>query len=104
MKKVLVAVGVLLCASVAQASVQGTASSSNPSFRDLATRAAERVVPEGVASVINAPVADERSADDQQATPQVAVVPGVPEPETYAMMIAGLAGIGLVVRRQRKRS
>lgn len=29
-------------------------------------------------------------------------VPGVPEPETYAMMLAGLAAVGAIARRRRK--
>jgi len=29
------------------------------------------------------------------------VIVGVPEPETYALMLAGLAGMGLAVRRRR---
>ena len=103
MKKALIAAAVLLSASLAQASVQGTATPSNPSFRDMATQAAERIVPEGVASIINGPAADQKAADSEQVAPQVAVVPGVPEPETYAMMIAGLAAVGFVARRQQKR-
>jgi len=30
------------------------------------------------------------------------VVPGIPEPETYALMLAGLAAIGFVARRRRQ--
>lgn len=30
-----------------------------------------------------------------------AVVPGIPEPETYALMVAGLAAVGFVARRRR---
>ena len=29
-------------------------------------------------------------------------VPGIPEPETYAMMLAGLAAVGAIARRRRK--
>ena len=103
MKKALITAAVLLSATLAQAAVQGTATPANPSFRDLATQAAERMVPEGVASIINGPAADEKAGDQQRApTPQVDITPGIPEPETYALMIAGLAAIGLVVRRQRQ--
>ena len=31
-------------------------------------------------------------------------VPAIPEPETYALMMAGLATLGLVARRRRPRS
>ena len=30
------------------------------------------------------------------------VVPGIPEPETYALMLAGLAAVGFVARRRRQ--
>ncbi len=33
---------------------------------------------------------------------EVPVVPGIPEPETYALMLAGLAALGIVKRRRRK--
>ena len=33
---------------------------------------------------------------------EVPVVPGIPEPETYALMLAGLAALGIVQRRRRK--
>ena len=33
---------------------------------------------------------------------QVPVVPGIPEPETYALMLAGLAALGVMQRRRRK--
>jgi len=103
MKKVLITAAVLLCASLAQASVQGTATSANPSFRDLATQAAERMVPEGVASIINAPEAQTKAVDSEEVAPLAAVQPGVPEPETYAMMLAGLVAVGFIARRQKRR-
>jgi hypothetical protein len=103
MKKALITVAVLLCASLAQASVQGTASSANPWFRDLASRAAERIVPEGVASIINGPASETKALDSEEVAPLAAVLPGVPEPETYAMMVAGLVAVGFIARRQQKR-
>jgi hypothetical protein len=32
-----------------------------------------------------------------------AIVPGIPEPETYAMLLAGLGLLGLVARRRTRR-
>lgn len=98
MKKALIAAAVLLCTSLAQAAVQGTAPASNASFRDLAAQAVERVVPESIASAINAP-AQEQAADIEQTA---VVVPSVPEPETYAMMAAGLVAVGFIARRRQR--
>jgi hypothetical protein len=107
MKKFLIGAAALLSMTLAQAAVQGSTNEPGRSFRDIATQTAQHLlqgqIDEAAAAAVDA-FSEQQSVPGGTLSPMPtpAVVAEAPEPETYAMMIAGLAAVAFVARRRRR--
>lgn len=104
MKKVLIGAAALLSMSLAQAALQGSSPEPGKSFRDIASQTAQHLFGHVQEAAADDSFAEQQAVEGGTLSPMPtpAVVPGVPEPETYAMMVAGLAAVAFVVRRRRR--
>lgn len=95
MMKTLVPFVVALVTSGAQAQLPEAGAAAQPgSFLQVAADAGHRVVALATHDLVVAPT----EATDLQL---VIGIPPIPEPETYALMAAGLAALAFVVRRRK---
>ena len=95
LKNLLVAAGFIVSAVGAQAAMpeaSGAAAQAG-SFLKIAADAGQQV-----ASVVNGEAAASNDAESPSLANTV-TAPAIPEPETYALMLAGLAAVGFVIRR-----
>jgi PEP-CTERM motif len=99
MSRLVVATWVLVALSPwgAQAEMAGQQNCSNPSWNILA---AGECAPSG-SIVVDVPRSAASPGAVQLVTDPV-ILPGVPEPETYLLMLAGLAGLTLARRLRRR--
>ena len=95
LKNLLVAAGFIVSAVGAQAAMPeaSDAAAQVGSFLKIAADAGQQV-----ASVVNGEAAASNDAESPNLANTVAA-PAIPEPETYALMLAGLAAVGFVIRR-----
>ena len=98
MKKLLAASCLAVVAAGAQAQLPELSAAAAPagSFLQIAAEAGQQV-----STLANGEAATAKDADQSNATQAVIAAPPVPEPETYALMLAGLAAVGFVIRRRR---
>ena len=95
MMKTLVPFVVALATFGAQAQLPEAGAAAQPgSFLQVAADAGHRVVAQATNDLVVAP----SDATDVQTT---VGIPPIPEPETYALMAAGLAALAFVVRRRK---
>ena len=97
-QKLLIAAGVIALSAGSQAAMPDMSAAAAPvgTFLQIAADAGQQV-----ATLVNGEAAATR---DPQATnlANTVAAPAVPEPETYALMLAGLAAVGIVMRRRRR--
>ena len=97
LKNLLVAAGFIASAVGAQAAMpeaSGAAAQAG-SFLKIAADAGQQV-----ASVVNGEAAASNDAESPNLANTVAA-PAIPEPETYVLMLGGLAAVGFVIRRRK---
>jgi hypothetical protein len=92
MKKLAIAAGVMAVAASAQASMSDGQSAS---FAQLAGQAGRELMVR-----VHGDASNETTPAPGPAENTVAIA--VPEPETYALLLAGLVAVGLVIRRRRR--
>ena len=95
-KKLLAALSLALVAAGAQAELPEVSAAAAPtgSFLQIAADAGQ-----GISSLANGEAQAAKDADLSETHNMVAT--DVPEPETYALMLAGLAAVGFVIRRRK---
>ncbi len=98
LKKLLVAAGFVVSAVGAHAAMQEAADAAAQagSFLQIAADAGLQVV-----TVMNGEAAASKDAESPNLA-NTSTAPAIPEPETYALMLAGLAAVGFVIRRRNK--
>lgn len=96
LNRIFIATGLIVSAFAAQAAMPpaSDASAQAGSFLQIAADAGHQVV-----SVVNGDASSSNETESSNVA-NTSVV-SVPEPETYALMLAGLAAVGYVIRRRK---
>ena len=96
-KKLLAVAGLTVAAFGAQAQLPELNQAAAPvgSFLQIAADAGQQV-----STLANGEALPAKSADESSAA-NTSTAPAIPEPETYALMLAGLAAVGFTIRRRR---
>ena len=99
LKLSIAAFGFALAASGAHAQLPEADAAAHPfgSFLQVAADAGQRVI-----ALTGADPVEPRQSSENSDVQITVIVPGVPEPETYAMLAAGLAAVGFMVRRRNR--